>query len=283
MKSLIVEFFGYLIPITIALLVFAQGLRISTDQVQEILKERGGQVLRSLIATLVVVPAVAVALILALKPAAGVAIGLAILVSGPPAPMMFKTAPGLGKGDAAFMESLHMILAALALVTMPVILSVIAVPLGFHADVDRGAMAWTLARTILLPIGVAIAVRTFFPAFANKAAPILAKIANLGLLVVLVGVLAAAYPALLAMDPWSYLVIAVVAAAALAIGHLAGPPDPHEKTVSAIECAVRHPALALGIGGLNFGPQKAMAVLLPCVLTIIAVALVYMIWRGKSR
>jgi predicted Na+-dependent transporter len=130
---------------------------------------------------------------------------------------------------------------------------------------------------------VAIAVRTVFPAFADKAAPILAKIANLGLLVVLVGVLAAAYPALLAMDPWSYLVIVVVAAAALAIGHWAGPSDPHEKTVSAIECAVRHPALALGIGSLNFGPQKAMAVLIPCVLTIIAVAFVYMIWRGKSR
>jgi len=283
MKHLIVEIFGYLVPITIALLVFAQGLRVSTGEVQTILRERPGQVLRSILATLVLVPAAAVVLILALKPAVGVAVGLAILVSGPPAPMMFKTAPGVGKGSAAFMESLHMILAALAIVTMPVILSLIARPLGFHAEIDRGAMLWTLARTILLPIGVAIAVRAFFPAFAGKAAPILAKIANLGLLVVLIGVLAAAYPALLAMDPWSYVVIVVVAAAALAIGHLAGPPDPHEKTVGAIECAVRHPALALAIGSANFGGQKAMAVLIPCVLTIIAVALVYMVARGKAR
>ena len=77
MKSVVIEIFGYLVPITIALLVFAQGLRISTGEVQAILKERPGQVLRSLIAILVLVPAVAVALILALKPAVGVGIGLA--------------------------------------------------------------------------------------------------------------------------------------------------------------------------------------------------------------
>jgi BASS family bile acid:Na+ symporter len=283
MKSLITEIFGFVTPITVALLVFAQGLSISTSQAATFVREQPGVMLRSLIAILVLVPAAAVALILALKPATGVAIGLAILVACPPAPLMFKTAPGVGKGNAAFMECLHLSLAALAFLTVPAILSLIAIPLDFHADVDLGGMAWILGRTILLPIGVAIAVRGFFPRFAEKAGPILAKIGNVGLLAVLIVVLAAAYHALLNMDPWSYLVIVAVAAAALAIGHLAGPPDPHEKTVSAIECGVRHPALALAIGSANFGPQKAMAVLIPCVLTIIAVAIVYMIWRGRSR
>jgi len=283
MKSLIAEIFGFVTPITIALIVFAQGLRVAPNQVATCFKERPGLMLRSLISILVLVPAAALVLILALNPAPGVAIGLAILVASAPAPIMFKTAPGVGGGDAAFMESLHLSLAALAFVTVPAVLSLISIPLGFHADVDLGAMAWILARTILLPIGVAIAVRVFFPTFADRAAPILAKIANIGLVAVVVVVLAAFYHALLNMDAWSYLVIAVVGAAALAIGHLSGPRDPHEKTINAIECAVRHPVLALTIAGANFPRKDAVAVLIPCVLTIIAVALAYLVWRGKSR
>jgi len=166
---------------------------------------------------------------------------------------------------------------------VPAVLYLISIPLGFHANVDLGAMAWVLARTILLPIGVAIAVRAFFPEFADRAAPILAKVANVGLVAVVVVVLVAFYHALLNMDAWSYLVIAVVGAAAVAIGHLSGPSNPHEKTITAIECGVRHPVLALTIAGANFARQDAVAVLIPCVLTIIAVALVYLIWRGKSR
>jgi len=283
MKHLIAEIFGYVTPITVALLVFAQGLSIAPKQVAAYFREQPGLMLRSLIANLVLAPAAAVALILLLKPAFGVAVGLAILVAGPPAPLMFKTAPGIGKGNPAYMESLHLTLALLAFVTMPLILSVISVPLNFHAEIDLGVMAWILGRTILLPIGVAIALRALFPAFADKAAPMVAKIGTIGLVAVVIVVGAASYHALLNMDAWSYLVIVLVGAAGLTIGHLAGPPDAHQKTISAIECGVRHPALAFAIGGANFGQQKAGAVLIPCVLTIIAVAVVYMVWRGKLR
>jgi len=282
-KQLIAEVFGYVTPITVALLVFAQGLSIAPKRVAAYFREQPGLMLRSLIANVVLAPAAAVALILVLKPAMGVAVGLAILVAGPPAPLMFKTAPGIGKGSPAYMESLHLTLALLAFLTMPVILSVISIPLNFHAEIDLGVMAWILGRTILLPIGVAIAVRAFFPGFADKAAPIVGKIGNVGLVAVLVVVFAASYHALLSMDAWSYLVIALFGAASLTIGHLAGPPEARQKTISAIECGVRHPALALAIGGANFGPQRAGAVLIPCVLTIIAVAVVYMIWRGRNR
>jgi predicted Na+-dependent transporter len=84
------------------------------------------------------------------------------------------------------------------------------------------------------------------------------------------------------MDAWSYFVFAVVSAVALAIGHLVGPDDPQEKTALAVECGVRHPALALAIGGANFTPQKALPVLVPCVITFIVVATIYLTWRGKT-
>jgi BASS family bile acid:Na+ symporter len=102
------------------------------------------------------------------------------------------------------------------------------------------------------------------------------------LIVVLLFVMVALYPALLSMDSWSYVVIASVSVAALAIGHAFGPQDMHEKASLAIECGVRHPALAITIASANFSPAKAMPVLVPCVITFSALAMVYMLWRGRS-
>jgi len=260
-------------------------LNIAPSQVAVYFREQTALMLRSLLAMLVLVPAAALALILLLGPPPGLAIALAILVSCPPAPLMLKAAVKKGGGSAAFMASLHLMFAVLAFVTVPAVLYLMSIPLGFNADIDLGAMAWILARTILLPVGLGLglAVRSLFPAFADKAGPVLGLAGTIGLLLVVVAALAALYPVLLNTDVRSYLVIAAVSVAALAIGHLLGPSDPGEKTALAVECGVRHPVLALAIAGANFSPQKALPILVPCIVTFIAIAMIYMSLRGKAR
>lgn len=283
MKDIVVEILKIVAPVSVALIVFAQGLGIAPKPVLAYFTERPWLMLRSIAAMLVLVPAAALALILLLEPAAGVAVGLAILVACPPAPLMIKTTPNLGGGSAPFMASLHLSLALLAFVTVPVVLDLLSIPLGFHAAVDPGAMALILGRTILVPLGLGMAGRAFFPAFAARFGAALAKVGTVGLLVVVLFALAALYPALLKMDPWSYVVMVAISAVALAIGHVLGPQDPKEKTALAVECGVRHPVLAITIAAANFSPQKALPVLVPCVLTFIAVAIVYLVWRKMGR
>ena len=284
MKQLIVEILKIVAPLSVALIVFAQGLGIAPSTVLSYFRKQPWLLLRSLFAALVLVPAVALAFILLLKPAHGVAIGLAILVACPPAPLMIKAAPKVGGASAAFMASLHLSLAVLALVSVPLILSLPSIPLGeIKADVDLGAMTWILARTILLPIGLGLVCRAFFPTFAEKAAPVLAMAGSLGLLIVVLFAVAAFYPALLNMDAWSYLVIVAVCATALGIGHRLGPDQPSERVTLAVECGVRHPALAVTIVSANYGQELALPVLVPCVITFIAVAMLYMIWQRKTR
>jgi BASS family bile acid:Na+ symporter len=154
--------------------------------------------------------------------------------------------------------------------------------LGFHADVDLFKMAMILGRTILIPVAFGIAVRSFFPKFADTVGPKLDKIGAIGLLVVVLIALVKFFPALLKMDPWSYLVIVVVSAVALAIGHLLGPRDPHERTTLAVESGVRHPVLAITIAASNFSPEKALPVLIPCVLVFIIIAMVYLLLRKRA-
>jgi predicted Na+-dependent transporter len=282
MKELIIEILKVIAPISVALIVFAQGLKISPGDVLADFMQRPGRMLLSLGAVLVLVPAAALGIILWLKPTPAVALGLAILVACPPAPLMLKATPKLGRGDASYMAALHLCLAALALISVPVTLALLSVQLGFPAEVDLPSMAWILAKTIVLPVSLGLAVRALYPRFAHTASPKLDKAGTLGLAVVVLFALAALYPALLAMDAWSYIVIAAVSATALAIGHLFGPGDPRERTSVAVECGVRHPVLALTIAATNFTPQKALPVLVPCILVFIAMAMLYLVLRRRS-
>jgi BASS family bile acid:Na+ symporter len=282
MKETIIAILKIVAPLSVALIVFAQGLKIPMGQVTAYFKERPAIMLRSLVAVLVVVPAVALAIILLLHPSPEVAIGLAILVICPPAPLMLKATPNVGKGDAAFMASLHLSLALLAFITVPVGLYLISMPLGFHAEVDLATMGWILAKTILIPVTLGLIVRLLFPKFADTMGSKLDLAGTIGLAIVVLFALVAFFPALLNMDPWSYLVIVTVSVAALVTGHLLGPGEPEQRTTLAVESGVRHPVLALTIAASNFTPAKALPVMVPCVLVFIIVAMVYLIVRKKS-
>jgi len=283
-RDLIIEGLRIIAPLSVALIVFAEALSISPSGVVAFFKDRPAVMLRSLLAALILVPAAALALIVVLDPAPAVAIGLAILVACPPAPLMIKTATKKGGGDAAFMASLHLSLAALAIVTVPAVLHALAASLGFSADVDAVSLLSILGKTILLPIGAGLAARALFPAWADRSAGPLGKIGSIGLLVVVIAIVGVLYRAMLSTDAWSYGVIAAVAVAALAIGHLMiGSQYAEKRTVLAVECAVRHPGLAIAIGTTNFTAQETLPVLVPCIVTFMLVANGYLFLRSRQR
>jgi bile acid:Na+ symporter, BASS family len=282
LRDQIIEILKIVAPLSVALIVFAEALSISPARVVAFFKERPGVVLRSLAAALILVPAAALAIILVLKPAPAVAVGLAILVACPPAPLMIKAATKKG-GDPAFMASLHLSLALLAVITVPIVLRVLAVPLGFSAAVDLASLLSILGKTILLPLGLGLAARAMLPAWADRWGPILGKAGSIGLLLVVIAIAGVLYTALLAMDGWSYVVIAVVAVAALAIGHvMIGSQYGDKRTVLAVECAVRHPGLAIAIGTTNFTAQETLPVLVPCIVTFMVIANVYLFVRSRN-
>jgi len=281
-QALLVDVLNILAAVSVALVVFAQALTIPFSDVSAYYRDHRRLLVRSLAATLVLAPAAALGVILLMKPAPGVAVGLTILMACPPAPLMFKAAPNLGRGRAAFIACLHVSLAALAFLTVPVVLDAMSAPLGFEADVDLGKMAVILGRTILGPIVLGLIVRAVSVKFADAAGPKSDKVGGIGVVLAVVLLLILAGRWLADMDGWSYLVITIVAVVGLAIGHYAGTPDPHERTTLAVESGVRHPALAISIAAENFTPQKALPVLVPCVLVFVAVATIYLVLRRTT-
>lgn len=269
-------------PPAVFLVVFAQGLKIAPKQVATLFRDRPWLMLRSIGAVLVVAPLVALAILLLFKPSPALTVGLAILVSCTPAPLMLKGAPKVGKGDAAFMAGMHLSLALLSFITVPITLDLISMPLGFNAEVDVKSMESIIGLTIVIPLVLGLAIHSFSPRIVEKIGSKLDLAGTLLLIIVVLLVLAAFIPNLLEMDPFSYVVIVAVAASALATGHLLGPQDPHQKTALAAESGVRHPLLAITIASKNFTPEKALPVIVPCVLLFSAVALVYLFFRKKK-
>jgi predicted Na+-dependent transporter len=130
-----------------------------------------------------------------------------------------------------------------------------------------------------------LAVRALFPAWADRSAAPFGKIGSIGLIVVVIAIVGVLYRSLLSMDAWSYGVIAAVAVAALAIGHLMiGSQYADKRTALAVECAVRHPGLAIAIGTTNFTAQETLPVLVPCIVTLMVIANGYLfLWAPKRR
>jgi BASS family bile acid:Na+ symporter len=279
-KETILEIVKIGFPLSVIASMFAQGLSIvSTDLL--VFSQRPVLMLRSLVVVLLLVPLAALGIVLVLDPERTVAIGMAILVASPAAPMMLVKVSKKG-GRLAYMACLHLSLALLAILTVPVTLHLLSLALGFHAEVGVFAVSKVVGMTILVPVCLGILTRYFFPRVAEAIAPWLGKVAGIVLLVLGLFVVTMAYGTLLKMGLWSYLVMAVVVAAAISIGHWLGPQDTEERTTLAMESAARHPGLAMTIAALNFSPEKALPVLIPYLIVFMLVTTVYLQWRKRS-
>jgi BASS family bile acid:Na+ symporter len=165
--------------------------------------------LRSLAVVLLVVPLAVLGLILLLRPTPAVAIGLAILVACTAAPMQLIRVASKG-GSLPYMVSLHLSLALLALLTVPVTLYLFSLALGFQIEAGVLAVAKVVGMTVLAPVGIGILIRSFFPRVAEAIGPTVCKIGKIVLLISALFVVAKVYRDLFKMDLWSYFTLAVV-------------------------------------------------------------------------
>lgn len=277
MKDLILSIVKIGLPLSVAASMFAQGLSIVRSHFA-LFKERPWVMFRSLVAVLVLVPIASLVIIVLMKPSPAVAVGLAILVAAPAAPLLLVNVPKKG-GTLAYMACLLPSLALLALLTVPITLHLLSKALGFQADVGVLAVGKVVGKTILLPVCLGVLIRSFFPRIADTIGPPLAKVAGVALLILIPFVVVMTRSLLLKMDLRSYLVMAVVVIVAIAIGHWLAPREPEEQTSLAMASAVRHPGVAMTIAALNFDPRKALAVLIPYLVVSAVITTIYL----KSR
>jgi len=219
---------------------------------------------------------------LALNPAISIAL-IALAIS--PVPPFLPGKVAKAGGDASYTLGLVITTALLSVVIVPASLSILGGFFHLPGETPIRMVIAVVAETILLPMGLGLAIAHFVPR-ATRAGKPLANIATILLLVALLPIVFRSWPIFrVLIGNGTLFAIVMLTGLGLAIGHLLGGPVPEHRTVLALATSSRHPAVAIIIGTTDFPGNGLIigAVLLSLLVSAIASA-PYVAWsRRRAR
>jgi len=231
----------------------------------------------SLIANFAVVPLFAL-LILSLIPLdTDLAIGLIIVAAAAGAPSLPKAMDIIG-GNVAYAVGLTMILTLVTIFYMPVMLPYLIK----GVSVDQSGIALHLVIFMLVPLIATMAVRALIPTLAQKMHPVVDRVSDLSIVVVLLiytfGLFTSDFSvkagALLGLE--GTLVAALFILGSFGIGYLMGGPELRNREVLAFGTGFRNVSAALVVVSANFKDPQILFM----VLVIAAFGIIFMVILG---
>ena len=271
-----------LLQISISAVVLALGMRTAPGDATHLLR-RPGQLVRSLLAMLVVMPlfVAAAAAVFDLRP--DVEIALLLLAVSPVPPVLPGKQTKAG-GDFSYAISLLATSATVAVVTAPLTVQGVAAAFGRIVQVPIPVVGLTIAKTVFAPLLLGVALRRWLPGFAGRAAAPLSAGGLILLVLVFIPMIVASWHAIVAQaTDRSVLAIAAFIVTGLGVGHLLGGPDEDDRTVLGLSTACRHPGVALAIAGAALPEQRVVtAVVLLSLLVGAIVTGPYVRWRKRA-
>jgi BASS family bile acid:Na+ symporter len=263
-------------------LVFALGLNATTAEATYIFRHPR-RLLRGFVAMALVVPAVAAAFALLTDVPRPVAIAI-IAMAISPVPPILPISQLKGGGRPEYVYGMLVAAALLSIVTVPVAVIAIGALFGQETRFPPLAVAKIVVISVLAPVALGMAVRHFWSEGAQRLGPWITKVANVVLVVGILPILAAAWPAMrgLMSTGTSVAVVLAVVLIAIAAGHLLGGPDREDRVALAIGSAVRHPGVALALARTNTPDETLVpAAILTYFLTAIVLTGVYSAVRKR--
>ena len=257
--------------------VFSRGLRTPIRDLRYF-GARPGLLLKSLLSVDLMVPLIAIAVIILVRPVKSTSIGLLLLAASPAAPLVLNNISKAG-GKLDYAVSLQVILASLSIVTTPITIFLLSSATNLQLGIGLLAVARQVGISILAPIIAGIAIRQLFPVLAEQIIRPLEVLSQIILILVIVAVILFTYRLLLMLDIKSYFAIALMTVGSLVSGHLLASRLPVEQTTLAIESASRNSGLALLIASDFVTLEKALPVMIPYIITSALIGLVYVRYR----
>ena len=247
--------------------VLALGCRAKPAEVASLWR-RPGLLFRSLAAMFLVAPAVTLVMIELLPLPRDIKIGLVLLSISCALPPNWKQMLALG-GSPSYVFGLLCTTTLLAVVTVPLSVAVLtALPLGADESVPVLKVAGLVGIVFFAPLASGMFLQRFAPLTADRISGRLSGVAGVLLLAGLLGLLAYNFSAVREIDLLSYVTIAVLVMASLALGHWLGGPEPGDRTTLAIATAARFPGIAAVIAAANFPHHKNAVVIIVAYLIV---------------
>ena len=266
---------------TIFAVMLSLGLLLGREHLTAAMQRR--TVLAAVLFSVVVpVPALAVLFVKLLGLTGPVAAGIVLMAISPGAPVALRRAIDAG-GHAQFTPALHLAIVILAIVTVPLSVTVMDAIFSASAVLSPFDVARQVFFAQLLPLGVGAAVRIRWPETAAWWAPRLARISNVMLLLLAAVCIIVLGPAIVRIGWMPSVAGVVLTLCALAVGAAFAGRDPSVRTAGAIGAAMRNPGLALLIATVNRAKPAVTASVFGYALGLAVVVAAFVIWRSRRR
>jgi len=241
------------------------------------------QLARSLLAMNILGPVIAIAVCktFPLHPAVKVAL---VTLSISPVNNLFlhDILPLVAAGRAAYAYGLFFASTVLSVVLTPLAVEVIELIFGGHIHVNPLAVAQVVVGTVLLPLGIGLAIGRRWPG-SRRWIPSIQKVSMLVLVACGVVIIAAAWSVMASVVRRGTLTAVVVTALlGLAAGHLLGGPEEDGRTTLAYATVSRHPGVAIALASLTDQRLAPIGVLVAFLMSTLALV-PYTLWRKRRR
>lgn len=264
--------------VSLFVIVLGYGLRADFADLLYLFR-RPALLVRSLIAVLVVMPAVAVVLARWFDFTPTVEIALVALAISPLPPLL-PTREAKAGGGERYGLGLMVVLALLSIALVPPAVQLIGAVFGRAYVATPGTIAVVVSTSILLPLTVGMVTRAVATPFAEAVATYVERAGK-----VFMPVAAAVLIAVAAPDIWrligngTMLGVTLFVVTGFAVGHVLGGPEPEHSAVLAFSAACRHPGTALAVVAANYPDQNLRAAVLIYLAVNVVVGLVYAYWH----
>ena len=274
------QWLGLFATVTVFTVMLALGLDLGREQLAA-LRSRLGVLVSVILAVVIVVPVLAVLGLLVFGVRGPVAVGIVLMTISPGAPVALRRAIDAG-GDRGFAPALHLVIVALAVLTVPAAVAILARLFGQDIAVSPRDIGRQVFVAQFLPLALGAALRALRPGLAARLIGPLARVGNWLLLAVAAAVLVN-LPALLAAVGWTPVLAGlVITGGALALGSVFAGRDAGLRPVAAIAAAMRNPGLAIVIATVNRAPAAVTASVLAYALGLCIALMAYLMWRRRA-
>ena len=257
----------------------AAGMRLTVSQIVGPL--RGGFLpIKALLASFVLVPALALAIRAVLPLSDGSGIGLLLMATAAGAsflPLLVQVA----RADVAASVGVLVLLMGTTVFYQPLVLPFL-LP---GVQVNPLDVARPLVLLMLLPLAIGLFVNRRFPQIAARLQPSVSKIGNLGLVIGLIAILALHWRALLGtFGNGAFAASIVLIAGGLLVGWLISGADTATRPVLTLGTGARNIPAALVVAEHNFeDPEVLVMCVLFTILSLVALFIAArLLGRGKS-
>lgn len=272
------ELLLWALKLTITTMILAIGMGSSFADLTYLWR-RPTMLIRSLLAMYVLVPFAAWALVTLLPLTPGAKVVLLVLAVSAGAPLLPRRL--IAMGNSAFIFSLVVTSSLLAIIAVPLWISILARYFGITLAMSWLQISAVIAKSLLLPLVIGMVFRALWPQLCSNIAETILKITGLLLTILAITLLFANWDFFLQVRWQGMAALLCLLLTALGIGHLMGGPDPDDRTALAVACATRHVGIAITVA-ITFPGTRTSVLLAAYIVVSLLVSLPYLRWRQHT-